>query len=180
MKTHIKLISCFFIAVASSFTASLVLANATVSPGTQPVWSIGSFTLKQPNLQLGATNAYRSWFENGAWQGDVVEYDIDTSGSRSTDVTVGANPATDGTNNWSARFEFLNQEATVADYWKSASGRKIITHDGSSQVAFRWDTVTSDQRSLLDSATVTAGLTGSYDSPTLNFVRGDRSLESPD
>jgi len=97
MKTHIKLISCFFIAVASSFTASLVLANAVVSPGTQPVWSIGAFTLKQPNLQLGATNAYRTWFENGAWQGDVVEYDIDTSGNRSTDVTVGANPATDET-----------------------------------------------------------------------------------
>ena len=180
MKTQIKLISCFFLAVATSLTGSLVLAAAIVSPGTQPVWSIGAFTLKQPNLALGATNAYRTWFENGAWQGDVVEYDIDTSGNRSTDVTVGANPATDGTNNWSARFEFSNQEATVTDYWKSASGRKIITHDGSSQVAFRWDTVSSAQRSLLDPATVTAGLTGAYDSPTLNFVRGDRSLELPD
>ena len=179
MKTHMKWISCFFIVLAASLTGSLVLADATVNPGTQPAWSIGAFTLKQPNLQLGATNAYRTWFENGAWQGDLVEYDIDTSGNRSSDVTVGANPATDGTNNWSARFEFSNQEATVTDYWKAASGRKIITWDGSNQVAFLWDTILSGQRSLLDPATVVAGLTGTYDSPILNFVRGDRSLETP-
>jgi len=175
MKPRIKL-TLYFLVAAASLAARLLLADATVHPLTQPAWGIGAYTLKQPNLRLGPTQAYRSWFENGAWQGDIIEYDVDTNGKHSTDVAIGAHPASDGNSNWSARFEFAQQQATVADYWKSASGRKIITWDGNRQVAFRWDTLSASQRTLLDPATKTSG---TYDSPVLNFVRGDRSQESP-
>ena len=179
MKTTMKRLTCFLITLAAACSCTQALANAVVTPATQPEWSIGAFTLKEPNLKLGATKAYRPWFENGAWQGDIIEYDVDANGNRATDVLVGDNPASDGTNNWSARFEFANQEATVTDYWKAAGGRKIITHDGTGQVAFLWGTITDTQKIQLDPITHTAGLLTSYDSPVLNYVRGDRSQESP-
>jgi Tfp pilus tip-associated adhesin PilY1 len=175
MKPRIKL-TLYFLVAAASLAGRQAPADATVNPLTQPLWSIGAYTLKQPNLGPGTTQAYRTWFENGAWQGDIIEYDVDTSGKRSTDVAVGAHPVSDGNSNWSARFEFAHQQATVADYWKSAHGRKIITRDGNSQVAFRWDTLSASQRNRLDPATKT---TAAWDSPILNFVRGDRSQESP-
>lgn len=175
MEPCIKL-TLYFLVAAVGLTGRQVTADATVNPLTQPLWSIGAYTLKQPRLGPGTTQAYRTWFENGAWQGDIIEYDVDTTGKHSTDVTVGAHPVSDGNSNWSARFEFAQQQATVADYWKSARGRKIITRDGNSQVAFRWDTLTASQRTLLDPATKT---TAAWDSPILNFVRGDRSQESP-
>ena len=175
MKPRITL-TLYSLVAAASLAGKLLPADATVDPLTQPAWGIGAYTLKQPDLRLGPTRAYRSWFENGAWQGDIIEYDVETNGRPSTDVAIGAQPASDGNRNWSARFEFAQQQATVADYWKSANGRKIITWDGNRQVAFRWDSLSASQRTLLDPATKTGG---AYDSPVLNFVRGDRSQESP-
>jgi Tfp pilus tip-associated adhesin PilY1 len=175
MEPCIKL-TLYFLVAAVGLTGRQVTADATVNPLTQPLWSIGAYTLKQPGLGPGTTEAYRTWFENGAWQGDIIEYDVDNTGKHSTDVTVGAHPVSDGNNNWSARFEFAQQQATVADYWKSANGRKIISWDGNRQVAFRWGSLSASQRTLLDPAAKTGG---AYDSPVLNFVRGDRSQESP-
>ncbi len=176
MKPRIKL-TVYFLVATAPLAGRQLPADATVNPLTQPLWSIGAYTLKQPRLGPGTTQAYRTWFENGAWQGDIIEYDVDSSGMRSTDVAVGSQPVSDGNNNWSARFEFAQQQATVADYWKSARGRKIITWDGNSQAAFRWDSLSASQRNRLDPATKK---TAAWDSPILNFVRGDRSQESPD
>ena len=46
--------------------------------------------------------------------------------------------------NWSAHVQFAAAEAASASYW--ASGRKIITNDGTSQHAFMWDPLSPAQK----------------------------------
>ena len=130
-----------------------VLADAQFEPESQPVWTIGPFTLKSTDLENGATNAYRPWFENGTWQGDIIEYDVASDGTRTTDVTVGANPPVNGTLNWSARATLAARESEISDYWRSASGRKIITLNGTNQVPFLWDALSEEQKVSLDPLT---------------------------
>ena len=97
MKTNMKRLTYFLVALVAACSFTQALADAVVNPLTQPEWTIGAFTLKEPNLQLGATKAYRPWFENGSWQGDVVEYSVATDGALSTSVVLtGTSPTNPG------------------------------------------------------------------------------------
>ena len=71
---------------------TLVYAAMTFMPATQPVTTIAPYAFDEGNLLSGDTRAFRPWFENGAWQGDIIEYDVDASGVRNTDAEVGSNP----------------------------------------------------------------------------------------
>jgi len=151
--------------IGSAIAGASIFAAAVIDPGTQPYWQAAPFTLKSTKLEDGATKAYQPWYENGTWQGDLIEFNIATDGAR----TAGS---------WNARAVFNTKESTVTDYWKAATGRKIITHNGTNQVAFRWDQLTDAQAAALDPATAAdGGATGAYDSKVLNFIRGDRSQE---
>jgi len=130
-KKPVRLLVTGMIAVST-----VAFAAAVFDPDSQPVWTAAPFALKSTDLEHGDTKAYRAWFENGSWQGDIIEYDINTAGTRSTDATVGGNPPVAGATNWTARATFVTQEAAITDYWKA--GRKIITHDGTQQTAFLW------------------------------------------
>ena len=130
-----------------------VRAAAVFDPSTQSPRTLGPFVFKNTNLQLGATKAYRPWFENKAWTGDLIEYDIATNGTFSLSV-----------NNWSAGAIFATKEAADPSYWDS--GRKIITSiTGSDQIPFRWANLTGAQQ------------TGLIQSDVLEFVRGNRDQE---
>ena len=148
---------------------------AAINPEVQPLGSIGPLELSTTDLTNGAT-AYRGWFENGAWQGDLIQYTIDKAGKLSTsiDLTALEPKQTTGGTNWSARLKFSDTAAT-GSHWKS--GRKIITMAGGSQVAFRWDKIDANYKNQLDSQTPVDG--ASYDSPVLNFLRGERTNEFP-
>ena len=179
--------------------SSLLYAVAVFMPSSQPPVLLGKYALKSLDLTQGDTKAYRSWFENGAWQGDIIEYDILQNGTRTTNAPVGSNDPTvllaaanDPTKNWMARAEFLKKETNVTDYWKEISGgRHIITYNGA-QVNFLWDNLSATQKLALDATTLAdpdgdpttsdaedpASSQGdNYFSPILNFIRGDRSLE---
>ena len=135
-------------AITAMLASAALFAVATHNPADQPTRALAGYAVKSTNLAQGATNAYRPWFENGAWQGDLIEYDIDQSGVRTTDVDVGVTPATATGNNWSARATFDGQ---AADWW--TSGRKVITSTtGTNQVAFRWANLTDAQKSALDAS----------------------------
>ena len=161
-----------FVAIATMLISNHGLAVATVDPTTQPARTLSPFSLKYTNLEEGATNAYRPWFENGAWQGDIIEYDITSNGTRTTDVVVGATPASAPGSNWSARATFAAKEAGMPTYW--TTNRKVITSTtGINQVAFRWGNLTDAQKAVLDPATAISAA----QSDRLDFVRGDRSNE---
>jgi type IV pilus assembly protein PilY1 len=181
--------------LAALGTASLY-AVMDFSPSTQPAITLGNYGLQSTDLSDGGTIAYRPFFDNVYWQGDIIEYEIDSAGNRSTDAQVGANPAASGTTGgcgrtaplgcWSARAVFDAKEASVTDYWKEVdAGRNIFTLAdtdddgiGDDQADFLWDNLSDAQKAALDASTAAnALLTGSYDSPVLNFIRGDRTLE---
>ncbi len=164
---HLKAISVAIVTVSA-----LVYAAAFFAPDTQPTVQLGEYALKENDLLRGDTKAYRPWFENSAYTGDVIEYDIigkclsdpcgsDPAGTRKTTALVGevdnsvllayASGAGYGTtDNWMARATFLLKEDTVTDYWKT---RNIITNN-SGQVDFLWNNLTAAQKIALDSITL--------------------------
>ena len=72
--------------------SGLLYAVAVFNPASTPTVTLGEYALKSRDLFDGDTKAYRSWFENGAFQGDIIEYDILRDGTRTLNHTlVGSN-----------------------------------------------------------------------------------------
>jgi len=193
-KTRYLLAGALLTVVTASLYATMVF-----TPSTQPATVLGKYALQDTSL-AGGTLAYRPYFENGAWQGDIIQYKIDANGSRTTDASVGSNsPVVPGSSGgcgktapdgcWMARATFENKVASVTDYWKEVTGgRNIFTYGdtdndgvGDTQVDFLWSNLSDAQRAVLDPATAAvllpSPLTAAYDSPILNFIRGDSSNE---
>ncbi|HAJ91145.1 MAG TPA: hypothetical protein DCO71_00755, partial [Gammaproteobacteria bacterium] len=160
MKTTHKQTPWKILAGMTAILSSLLYAVAVFDPVSQPTVTLGEYALKSRDLLNGPTKAYRSWFENGAWQGDLIEYDILVDGSRSlnhtlvgsTDETALIALASDSTKNWMARATFLKNEQNVTDYWKeeTSGGRRLFTYNTSAQVSFHWDNLTTAQKFSLD------------------------------
>ena len=185
--------------------SGLLYAVAVFIPASTPPVTLGKYAMQSQNLTQTGTKAYRSWFENGAWQGDIIEYDIKTNGDRITTAPVGSNDpavllaaANDSNKNWLARAEFLKKETDITDYWKeeTSGGRHIITYNSEHtphQVDFLWDNLSATQKSALDAITLadpdgdptttpnnlspSDSQGDNYFSPILRYIRGDRSLE---
>ncbi len=191
------------ISAMTMVVSGLLYAVAVFDPVSQPTVTLGEYAIKNRDLLDGPTKAYRSWFENGAWQGDLIEYDISIDGSRLLNHTlVGSNDdaalialAEDSTKNWLARATFLNKEEDITDYWKeeTTGGRRLFTYNTSVQVSFLWDNLTAAQKISLDSATINdpngdgdpadavdpaVSQNNNYFGPVFNFIRGDRSNET--
>ena len=146
-------------------------AQRFYQPIAQPLGSIAPIVLSDTNLGNNNSKAYRPWFENGSWQGDLVEYTVTADGVLSTSVDFTSPSPTNNGANWSALVQFAAKDAST--YWNL--NRKIISYNNSSQVAFRFseDGIGSDNMALLDPAA------NENDSNILDFIRGDRSNEFP-
>lgn len=160
-----------------SFATSVSFAAVVFDPANQPIDTLAPYELSDNDLASGNTKAYRPWFENGSWQGDLIEYDVSPGGVLSTTIDTSTNPPTQtgAPGNWSARLQFNEAITAVSTYWRTK--RKIITYNGSIQRAFVWGNLPSAKQKALDNTTFTLGKTGDYDSPVLNFIRGDQSNE---
>ena len=152
-----------------SLSLSLIMTNslfaaAVFEPATVPLFNIAPYAVSNSNVSEGGAKAYRPWFENGTWQGDIIEYDISSTGAKTTTVDYSVQPATTSGSNWSARIKF---DAAVAaaptTYWNT--GREIIFHDGTNQKAFRHTNLSATQKIALTSN-------------NLDYIRGDQSRET--
>ena len=125
------------LAIATALIIGGTLFGAAVfQPASQPAKTVSAYTLQDTNLaKVGdaGTRAYRAWYEDRAWQGDLIEYDISQTGARSTDVRVGYSPPSvpsdadgDGHTNWSVRSVFAAAEGQSAD----ANTTDPVQYDG--------------------------------------------------
>jgi hypothetical protein len=126
-------------------------AYAALVLDDQPIASIGSLAFNNYNLAGGGSVAYRGDYIRATWDGDLVAYNVATTG----DISV----------KWQAR----NQLTGVA--WDT--GRKIFTSNGSgSGVPFVWSgtpALSTAQKAALGDAT--------SGPKVLAYLRGDKSDE---
>lgn len=197
-----RTLSCVALLVGAALAGSTAGAQAVLDPATQPADTLAPYVLRDTNLEPsfanpdGGTRAYRPWFENGAWSGDLIEYEVTKDGVRVVRNDTGKYPRDGATWRgtqalWSARYKFPDYEAyDVAleldplwectdedpEYWKN---RNLFTVANGAKAAFLWNSLTDAQRLALDSATAADDLLDSqqYGSPILSFIRGDRSNE---
>jgi len=173
-------------------TTPAALARQFV-PTSQAVPTLGKYALRKTTITDG-TLAYRPLFGNGSGQGDLVQYEIDARGRLDTDARPGShNPALPGSSGgcgrtaaggcWMASATFEQRSSRDDTYWQEKDhGRHIFTYtdsdaDGTAdtQIAFLWDQLDAVQRRQLDPATAAGAPSGTaaYDSPVLNYLRGD-------
>jgi hypothetical protein len=173
--------------------SGLLYAAAVFLPSTQPTVTLGQYVLQNRDLLSDSTIAYRPWFENGAWQGDIIEYFIDQYGNRTTSAPVGLSCVdtascdtlyTYGSNsisqagqsvrqNWMARATYRARGADDPNgtYWQD---RNIFTYNSEAvdfsntngQVEFTWDQLSTTQRAAIDIDTYNTILAAADD--TLN------------
>jgi len=121
--------------------------------------SIGVASAVTFNTATLETNSavYLAFFNSANWSGDLLSFELSSDGS------VNLSPS------WSAA-DILDSGSPV-----NYDTRRIITHNGSDGVSFRWASLTSDQQDDLNAAPVGGG----SGEDALNFIRGERSNEGP-
>lgn len=127
-----------------------VYSAIAFTPDTQPYGSAPPLAISGFDLSGGEQTVFQTWFDPNVWRGDVVAYPVDNAGR--TDASD---------RRWTASERLKLQD------WDS--GRRIVTRNGASNVAFRWTELSAAQQASLGDA-----VTGPK---ILNFVRGDRSNE---
>jgi len=192
------------VAAFIALLSTALYAAITFDPSTQPLVTVGPYALKSDDLSTADNRAYRPWYENGAWQGDLIEYSIvktldggvirTTSAEAYVDITPVSDleknlfvaygqASLNGTDqNWTARTTFAAQEAAapytaVNPYWQQ---RNIFTWDGSSKVPFEWDNlITAGMAGDIDPVTAADSLLDNnpWASPVVNYIRGDHRNE---
>ena len=102
--------------------ATFSFSAARFDAGQQPLGALAPLTLSNTNLATGNVKAYRTWFENGSWQGDLIEYEVSTTGALSTGIDLsGLSPAESGADpdTWSAHVQIKEAIASDAAYWNT-------------------------------------------------------------
>ena len=161
----------FLLAAAAIVVVSTILYAAftfNANTDSQPTTTLAPYALSSTDLSGNSINAYGPWFENGAWQGDLIEYTVcgenpnpadancpsGSAGKRFTDAGVGSNPPVAGTNNWLARATFAAKEGSnpvSTAYWEEKTGgRHIFTVTNGAQVNFLWNNLSVVQKLALD------------------------------
>ena len=148
----------------------------SADPQSKPTLTLAPYVLSNTDLRQGdgGAKAYRPWFENGAWTGDLIEYNISAEGVRCTSVVPGSYPPDDSGNydvdqcphfNWSARGAFpdkieqpdgtLIDDPDTANYWEEI--RNLLIFDPSNSIGrtapFWWDELDPYQKHALDEST---------------------------
>ena len=186
--------------------STAVYAAFNFDPSSQPLVTLAPYGLKSDNLATPDNRAYRPWLENGAYQGDIIEYSLDMLGVRTTGAPVGLDPVADAEKtqmwdwgkaslaaasndpadrpNWMARATFYANEcadsvcSSFTSYWQN---RNIFTYNAG-KVDFTWDALSNAQKQALDPAAYDPNGDGDTsdmlaESEVLNYIRGDHTNE---
>ena len=132
-------------------------AAAVFTPDTQPIGYVGQPAVTSNVVTSGSEVLYSIDYSSLDWSGNLHSYPLTSAG---LSVLV---------DNWNGG------AAAAIDAVDPSTGRYIVTMNGSTQIPFRWSSLSTTQKAALDPATATTATT----SPVLDFIRGDRSNESP-
>lgn len=189
----------FYAGSEGELTASL---NRTIQFITEDLSSSSSVAANSTQFQTNAL-LFQAVFNSTDWSGDIRAFDLlseDTNGNGKLDVPedVNNNSTLDvgEDKNGNGFLDTLNEDTNgngVFDSgrisstirWKAAEvipdpdDRKILTYNPITDlgVNFFWNELNSAQKLALDS--LNAAKSGKYDSPILNYLRGDRTKEGP-
>ena len=139
-----------FVVVGLIGLARFIFAAADFVPGAQPTGSIAPLAVTSFNLTSGNETVFQTDYERENWTGNVYAYPVTADG----EIQTAAERWTDGA-------------GSHIDQQNFDSGRKIVTmkSDGT-KIPFRWASLDPAQQTQIGAQNV------------LNFVRGDRSLET--
>lgn len=149
-------------------TTGLALFATATTGTTQPIATVPPFVFENTNLTDG-THAYRPLFYYDAGLGDLVQYEVSSTGEFSTSVdwsnATSSNPIPVNSGaNWSAQGQFEEKDAET--YWRD-SRTVIFQKENGAQSDFNWSSLSETQKAFFGSESV------------VNYIRGDRSNESP-
>lgn len=121
-----------------------------------------TFSLAGRQVTTQADVSYAAQYDSSNWSGEVTGTAIrfDTDGT----------PTPAATATWTTNTAFEGQLGS-GDGWSTA--RRVVTWSGTAGVAFRYDSLSSTQKSALDTSYVSGNDGASY----LQWLRGDRTLE---
>jgi hypothetical protein len=147
-------------AAALALLAGHLFAAPTFTPDSQPTGWMTRPALTRYNITSGNEVVYRADYFAGEWKGELRANAIEADG------TVSAYPAWTGAPD--AGLLIASGSSTAWD-----TSRRIVTvkSDGT-RIAFRWAQLSNAQKGSLDS-------NDTKSQNILNYVRGDRSNESP-
>lgn len=111
------------------------------------------------DLKSGNEVFYRVDYNRDTWSGDALAHDINDQALVQT------------TGPWDNNDPTLTTAATLLDNLNFDTGRKIVTRNGSTNIPFRWASLSAAQQASIGNPTNGPKI--------LDFVRGDRSNEEP-
>ena len=129
----------------------IAVAATSFTPDSQPVSWIAQPELSNFDLASNNETAFVTSFEKTYWSGDVRAYPISSAGVVNS-----------ASNRWSSGGA---ASAIAAQDW--SSGRRIVTIANGVKAGFRWAALSGAQQTAIGSSQI------------LDYVRGDRSNESP-
>jgi len=130
------------------------------TPESQPTGSIARPALSSTDPSSGNENFYQSNYYKDTWAGDVLAKKINTPGFVQT------------TGPWDSNDPTTTTAAPLLDSLSyPTNSRKIVTHNGSTGIAFGWGNLSTSQQASIGDATMGPKI--------VDFVRGDRSNEEP-
>ena len=143
------------LAIVLVASAGTLFATATFTPASQPNGWVAQSDVSDYDLSSGAETVYQSDYELQYYSGNLYAYPVNASGF----IDKAAERWTGG----------AADNITAQDY---NTGRIIFTlkSDGT-RIPFRWASLAAAQQSTLGSSTTGPKI--------LDFVRGDRSNETP-
>ncbi len=112
--------------------------------------AVSSHIVYTGNVDANRTRLYAIDYDGVDWAGNLHSYPLSAAG------------AVVKTDDWP------NGAAASIDVQNHDSGRKIVTRNGGANVAFRWAALSTTQKTQLGN-----------DEKILNYIRGDRSNETP-
>jgi len=136
-----------------------LFAAATFVPNSQPVGYVSQPAITNFDISSGNEDVFRTDYNKNDWSGNLLS------------VPIAANGQADNANaNWEAKVRLALQNYDT--------GRKIFTMNAATGVPFRWATTPSS--TTMSSAQQTSISSSTVEGPKIvNFIRGDRSNETP-